>query len=233
MQLLAAQGLVETPGRVEVYPRGQYKRRGPQSRIRLPFGRASMAVEPHTLDRLSLGGPRADLRRFADRYEKGALLLTDPDDWIRCAKETAPCTTQKKSPSAIKRSRSPQPRDDAAPGPGAGLLWLKGLSGPGQLNVAIWVLSSDLRRRGASCAEASTRLHRWLDEKHNHCSRTYNASSADAHQEVRDVVTRLFARSGGGRAWGALPGLSASEARALIEATRYDHQIATRPLVNS
>jgi hypothetical protein len=231
MQLLAAEGLVETPGQVEVYPRGQYKRRGPQTRIRLPFGRGSLALDPDTMNRLTLGGPRADLCRFADRYERDAVRLTDPDDWIRCARESvaggaAPFVAKKKSPSVARRSQGAEPRDDAAAGPGVGSLWLKGLGGPGQLNAAIWRLASDLRRRGASCTEATERLHRWLDEKHNKCSRTFNASSAGAHQEVEDVVARLFARPGVSRDWGALPGLSGWEARALIEATRHDHQIA-------
>ena len=52
--------------------------------------------------------------------------------------------------------------------------------------------------------EARERLHRWLDEKHNGKSRTYNSNRARAHADVDDVIRRVYAS-------GAYDGFGAAE----------------------
>jgi hypothetical protein len=228
VRLLAAQGVPEKSGRVEVYPRGQYRRRGPQNRVRLPFGLGSAALDPFTLDRLTSGGPLNDLRHLAASMERGLVRLIEPEDWLEEANHLPPVSkrrpTSPRGRGSASRQRSPAACASAAADVQA--LWTSGLSGSGQFNEAVWSLGVDLRRRGMSADEARSKLAAWVDQKHNGCSRTYNTSRVEAYREIEEVVARLYSQAGYAGEWGPLPGLSRWEAMGLVEATRHDHQLA-------
>jgi hypothetical protein len=131
VRLLAAYGLPESAGVVEVYPRGQYKRRGPQNRLRLPFGRGSVALDPFTLDRLTLGDHRADLRCVTDRLKRGLIPVVDPDYWIEEARSLAAPVPKVRPRSSGKRVKTSN-ISEVAEGPEPRKLWSLGLSGNGQ-----------------------------------------------------------------------------------------------------
>jgi hypothetical protein len=228
VRLLAAYGVPEQSSRVEVYPRGQYRLRGPQNRVRLPFGSGSIALDPFTLDRLTRGGPLDDLRHVAAHLGRGLVPLIEAEEWLEEAKSLPPVARRRTT--AARKGRTTSAPRSAAEHTSAGLdldaLWTTGLTGNGQFNEAVWTLGRDLRRRGLSREEAKSRLSEWLDQKHNRCSRTYNAFPAVAHQEIEEVMGRLYSGASSAGDWGPLPGLSEWEAAGLIEATRLDSQLA-------
>jgi hypothetical protein len=228
VRLLAAQGVPEKSGRVEVYPRGQYRRRGPQNRVRLPFGLGSGALDPFTLDRLTSGGPLNDLRHLTASMERGLVRLIEPEDWLEEAKHLPTVAKRRATNSRTRGSASPlrSPTTFTSAAADVQALWTTGLSGSRQFNEAVWCLGLDLRRRGMPADQAKSKLRAWVDQKHNGCSRTYNASPHKAYQEIEEVVARLYTRGGHASDWGPLPGLSLWEAKRLIEATRENHQLA-------
>jgi hypothetical protein len=224
IRLLRAHGLDETPGRVEVYPRGQYRVRGQKNRVRLPFGRGCVALDSE-LNRITTGTPLDDLRAIVDRLERGAITLIDPEYWTEEAANLPRADMRRCSPSKASRPRKTEPPGDESDH-NVSALWRDGLTGPRQLNDALWALAGDLRRRGVSIEEARARLSDWLDRRHNGFSRTYNASRPIAHEEVGEVIGRRFALTRHVGGWGDLPGLSEWEAASLIAATCHDHQLA-------
>ena len=88
------------------------------------------------------------------------------------------------------------------------------------MHEAIFSDGIQLRGQGLSEAEVRMALHERLEDWHNGVSRTYNRSPAEAHAEVDRIVTDLFAVRRQRREWVPLPGLSTTEIRAIVDATR-------------
>jgi len=230
VELLAARGIPEANGSVEVYPRGQYRIRRTQNRIRLPFGMGSVMLDPFTLDRLTLHGeattgPNADLKKFTQSWQAGTLSIADPREW----QEEALAVRSRKLPKRAQKQAVEVTKAAMQQGvSNAKQLWHEGLTGAGQLNAAVWTLARELRRAGTGSDEAVILISQWLDARHNGMSLTYNEAPTEAHREVRDVVGRVFNYPTGAMAWVPLPDLSMWEANRLLSLTQHDHQIAER-----
>ena len=226
VRLLAAYGVPEKSGRIEVYPRGQYRRRGPQTRLRLPFGRESMALDPFTLDRLTRGSPADDLRHLSASLRRGVVSFAEPEEWLEEAKQLPPVVKRRNGKRRLQARHDGTRSTRSSNTADAKTVWRTGLTANRQFNGAVWTLGWDLRCRGLSVEAARSKIIEWLDEKHNGCSRTYNASHVIAYKEIQDILGRLYSKAGPTGDWGVLPGLSEWEAKGLIEATRHDHQIS-------
>ena len=236
MHLLDAEGMREENGRVEVYPRGQYKNpeRGQQTRNRAPFGIGSCLLDPVTLAPITEPGP-ASLIRARTMFERGEIRLVDPMEWA--AKRTA-------LPRAVIANSPPPPADgkpkgkrprvadmrkravrNAPSGHDAAKVerWLTyGLTSWKELNKASGALAFYFRFvLGLSREEATARLLEWLETHHNGKSRTYNASPARARTHVTGVVERVYRRAKAKSArprteWVTVRGLSEFEARTVL-----------------
>ena len=80
--LLAANGIQERNGQVEVYPRGRYRSTGPQAALRLPFGLGCRLLKPETLAPWH-ADPREDLPALrAGFLGGGAVALVSSTDVI-------------------------------------------------------------------------------------------------------------------------------------------------------
>jgi len=220
MRLLAASGLHEADGRMEVYPRGHYRQYGVQNRVRLPFGSGSRLLDPHTLQPLTGGRPGEDLRLVRSMFEVGQLCRLDVRE-LRQRAAGCPAVRTRSAPSTQQLARAPSA--GVCPVSDSDGCWHDGLTGPGQLNTATASLAFQMRRDGVPEEAASDRIVAWLHERHGGHSRTYNASPARAVAQVRAEVHRIYARSWQRRVWSDLPGLSPFEIRSLLAVLEGDH----------
>jgi hypothetical protein len=239
IRLLAAQGLREEKGRIEVYPRGQYKHRGQQSRIRAPFGAGSCLLDGLTLQPIAgTGVPSLLLAR--EQFESGAVRVVDPGEWIAARRALPPdaapvANTPLPAPKADPRpvvAERPNRRAGQAPS-GHDAVKVEnylthGLTSPRQLNAAATALAFHFRfGLRLDRDEATARVLVWLDSHHNGQSRTYNASPKKARQQVAGVVERVYetVRPKTKRTttdWVPVAGLSEFEVRTILAAFASD-----------
>lgn len=221
VRLIRHAGLAERAGSMEVYPRGQYKKRGLRNRLRLPFGLGSVMLDPYTLERVSQGGGPADLKQVRRMFDLGKVEFADAHAWIESADRIEASTTHTRRPLVLARTASPRAHDSVDL---EGLL-VNGLTGSGQLNRAILTLAKHARRQRVSEHQASAEIREWLECRHNHQSRTYNSSRSEAFEEVESVVGRVYGKSAP-RAWAEIPGLSEFEAGSIIRPAMDDFLLA-------
>jgi hypothetical protein len=220
VELLAAHDLVESSGSVEVYPRGHYQVRGTQNRLRLPFGRGCALLDPESLlpYARAKAGPGLEVARQLLDDEK--VELTDPNEWIRRARESG------KRPTASRKLRiKPVALLTHTAGPDVEGLWSDGLTGAKQFNAAILALAIELRRKDTPKDVAIDTLCSWIDCHHNGKSTTYSRSSRLAHDEIKRVVARVYKRHVR-RIWAPVRPLSDFEFHDVIERLEGDFAIA-------
>ena len=232
MRLLEAEGLREENGSIEVYPRGHYKDRGQQNRVRAPFGVGSCLLDPVTLSPISEPGP-ASLILARAMFERGDVRLVDPMAWASRRSALAhPMKAPSPRPDEIPRRKRPRLAElrkrsvDRAPtGHHATMVerWLTdGLTSQKELNKAAGALAFHYRfGLRLSLENATARLLEWLESHHNGKSRTYNASPVRARAQVSGVVERVYKRAKPKSAsirwdWVLVRGLSEFEARAVL-----------------
>jgi len=221
MRLLAAAGLLEVPGSLEVYPRGHYRNGPTHNRIRLPFGAGSRLLDPDSL-LPNTAGTSSDLRLVRGRFDDGTMETLDVvgllDRAAHCPAVPYPtaCGSPKASPS---RAQTRPPTDLPA-------LWATGLTGPKQLNRSVSALGFDLHHQGIPQDVATDQVVGWLHAHHNGQSGTYNRSPDGAVQEVKDILARIYRRRPTPRHWGPVPGLSAFEMQSLLHALDGDAVLA-------
>jgi hypothetical protein len=209
--LLAAHGESEAAGRVELFPRGSYRLYGPQTRLRLPFGAQSRLLDPTDLLPLT-PRPAHDLVYVRELFEaKEPELVSVEDLGSRLVSAPRPARTRPIRARAHTLIR----------GTGVDVARLEalGLERPGQMHEAMFSYGIYLRRQGRSESDVRALLHDRLEWWHNGVSLTYNRSPDAAHAEVDQIVTDLFAVERRAHDWVALPGLSETEVRRIVEGT--------------
>lgn len=212
VSLLNAAGLHEEPGSVEIYPRGHYAIRGVQNRLRLPFGSDSYLLDPDSLLPLHGTSGAASLRTARQLFENGKLDLLPCEFVVR--QNTHSVRPRKRKGKGGKKSRSTFTRP---PDAYVAALWDEGLSGPRQLNSALFALGNDLFNNGVALADAQDRLVAWLRRRHNGQSRTFNKKPGRAIAEARAVCDRVYGYRAS-KPMRTAPGLSMFEAESLLHA---------------
>lgn len=103
-------------------------------------------------------------------------------------------------------------------------LWEQGLARRGQRNEALFNLAIDLARRGVPRQEAAPELRRWLLDKNNGVSATFNRDVAVALRDVEPIVATVYERSRRRSAgtWGSPHPLSDYEVRMIQAALDHD-----------
>jgi hypothetical protein len=155
------------------------------------------------------------LRRVRKAFEAGSIrpvYLEDIEDDVARAKQ-----------HGKKRTRKRRSRGDGGFNFRAqeiARLDEEGLTGPGELNAALFAKSADYAYRSVPFREARKLLLAWLDEKHNKHSRTYNKSVRAAHSEAVSTLERVYEDWEDRPRLGRGPGLTEFEA-ALIEAVTH------------
>jgi hypothetical protein len=210
--LLAAHGLPEAGGRVELFPRGSYRRHGVQARLRLPFGAQCRLLDPEELVQVN-GSAASDLLHVRELFDAKEPRLVSIDDLA----SRLTSTPRRAFPRAV---RGHPPRLIKGTGVDVARLEALGLTGAGQMHAAMFSYGIYLRGQGLTESEVRATLHDRLEQWHNGVSSTYNRSRSDAHAEVDQIVTDLFAVERRPRDWVPLPGLSETEVRWIVEGTR-------------
>lgn len=222
MRLLAAAGLLEVPGSLEVYPRGHYRNGPTQNRVRLPFGAESRLLDPDSL-LPSTAGPSPDLRLVRRQFEDGTMETVDV---VALLDRAAHCpAVADPTPPGVAPPARPTPVPTRPP-QDLPTLWATGLTGPKQFNRTVSALGFDLRHHGIPEGVATEQVVTWLHAHHNGQSATYNRSPAAAVQEVRDIVARIYRRRPAPWRWGPVPGLSTFEMQSLLRALESDVVLA-------
>ena len=215
MRLLGANGLVEQPGRIEVYPRGKFRYRGVQGRLRLPFGAESRLLQDDLTPMCSGADPLDDLRTVHTLFADSKVTLLNIEE-LAAAASSAPWPIRTRtSARAVGR------RDDAAiDGREAYVRRLKaeGLQEAGEFNRAISALAFDSRWSWVPPDDAVAAIEEWLSRMHNGHSRTWSETPLRAREEIAAVVARIYARHSP-REWAPRLPLSQFEAATVLRLT--------------
>ena len=97
-------------------------------------------------------------------------------------------------------------------------LWTRGLTRPGQRNEALFTLAIDFASRGVPRDEAAEELHRWLVDKNNGVSATFNRNAGLAQRDIEPILATVYERSQRRSAgtWGSPRPLSEYEVRVIL-----------------
>jgi hypothetical protein len=224
-RLLAASGLREASGQIEIYPQAHYRTLRSGNRLRLPFGSESRLLDARTLEPLTSGSGTSaqvtDLRFVRAGVESGEIEPVSFSELFERAKATPWLTTTR-----ARGSRDSKPTRDGAE---TAAFLQHGLTAHGQLDRALGLLSFKHEREGLNRQAAITAIERWLDANHNGQSRTYNHQRESVPSKIRARVERIYSdgakkRKSPGRAWvsrewAPVGGLSRWEASHLLDAT--------------
>jgi hypothetical protein len=192
MRLLRARGVREEKGRIEVYPRGQYKDRGPQPRLRAPFGAGSGVLDVETLEPVAGAGAQS-LVWARDSFERGKVRVVDPTEWRSACRELppepAPIRERRKTVTKRPARRGQEPSGRAPTGHDAAKVQeylTHGLTGRRQLNAAASALAFHFRfGERMEREEAIGAMLAWLESQHNGMSATYNAHERHIQRQSR------------------------------------------------
>jgi hypothetical protein len=109
-------------------------------------------------------------------------------------------------------------------------LWARGLTRSGQRNEALFTLAIDLAGRGVPRDEAVVELRRWLLDRNNGASATFNRDVGLALRDIEPIVATVYERSQRRSAgtWGSPRALSEYEVLAILAAL-YEDEARTDP----
>lgn len=224
-RLLASVGLEERNGRAEVYPRGTTHQYGAQTPLRLPFGKGSALCAVDTLqprhDGVAWPRRRKDLRDLRRDLTAGRLSLASVDRWRVLDRQRTALAAEMGETPAKAKARRRQVRGSRSVGIelDAGALLDEGLTSSGQFNDAVVAVVSYARLwLRYTEGEARATLHRWLDEKHNGNSHTYNTKPRAAHRHLDRAIAWAY-KDGPYTGRGDLPELSHHEAAEILTKT--------------
>jgi hypothetical protein len=220
VRLLAAQGLRPQQGRLELFPGSAAKGRGPQGRVRLPFGLESRLLDHKTFEPMAGPGAGPNLDQSLRLFEEEDVHILSADALI--ARGQALGSGVRGFAPSERDARTGRQRNRVFGGLATGhsaeyveRLLAVGLTEAGEVNRAASALAFYFRfELDMDRHQAADALVTWLDSHHNNQSITYNASPARARQEVLGVVTRVFA--GAHSPWLPMPGLSEFEATSVL-----------------
>jgi hypothetical protein len=221
VRLLAAEGIEEAAGQVEIYPRNHTLSRGVSNRLRLPFGHGSRLLDPDTLEPF-VGGhaPLDDLKLARKLVEGGKVYAYDFSELERRANDLTPARPTKKATlkqkSGHRLGDATRALGGAAPAEVSELLEV-GLTRPGMFNASAHRLACHFVHH-VDEEEARRALGEWLDSKHNGHSTTYSRSREKAHAELLTIIERVYSEYTGSRSI-ARPALSTYEARSVFESS--------------
>ena len=183
MRLLAAHGLPEERGRVEVYPTARI---ASENQFRLPFGIGAYLLDPYTLEVYApaLSGARA-LRAVDQHLGDGTWEFHDPAIWHDASRavRVRPRTRQG-SREWLERQRY------------AAALLHTGLTAFGQRQRAVVALAYLFHSQDVGRSAAVAATQQWLRDKHNNHSRTWNEAinKAAVLEDTRRTVEDIYAR---------------------------------------
>jgi hypothetical protein len=224
-RLLAASGLQEAAGQIEIYPQASYRTLRSGNRLRLAFGAESRLLDPRALDPLTspsaMSAQVADLKFIRSGVASGEIEPISFSDLFERMMSTPWLSTTRSGNSR----RSNLARD----GSETAALLQHGLTAHGQLDRALGLLAFKHKREGTDMEGAITAIERWVHANHNGHSRTYNQHPNSIRAIIRERVVRAYssgaakweARGSAGvlRKWATVGGLSRWEASHLLNGT--------------
>lgn len=212
-RLLLEVGLEPMSGRVEIYPQGKYEKISSGNALRLPFGKGSRFIDAYDRMPMTIGGPIRDLLAVRQLFADEKIEPLSPSELADRARRV--------------RRKKPKPAGAVLPaaksdGPRIQLLRrlvTTGLTGPGQFNEALYTLSVDYALRRVPKEDAQCLLRRWVEERTNGHSRTFERSQDDAFREADEVLTSVYSRWEERNSWAPRPGLTSFENAWIVAAT--------------
>ena len=206
-RILAAAGLRLKPGELELYPQPLF-RQWSGNAIRAPFGAGSFLLCPDELIARH-STPAAGLALFCRMLADGKLDTLTLSELRDAPGSSGPKRTRPTKKPKTGRQRTVERRVECVQ------LETVGLTGPKQLNEALFSLSLSYASRGVDRKDARALLHEWLDAMHNKHSRTYNHSARAAHAKLDSTLDRTYATFRPSSLWSEAPGLSLVEVETL------------------
>ena len=214
-RVLAAAGLRLERGELELYPQ-PFCQPWRGNAIRAPFGPGSFLLCPDELMPLH-STPAKGLTLFSGMLADGKLDTLTLSELVELGSGPMPAGARRR-PRSIRQSAVKR-RNECTQ------LETVGLTGPSQLNSALFEFSLNHAKRATEREEARALLHGWLDDRHNGHSRTYNRSARNAHREADSTLDRTYDTYKPSLSWINAPGLS------LAEVTTLDASAPAGPVV--
>lgn len=215
IELLAGAGIREESGQVEVYPRGCYRAGKCQNRLRAPFGRDCLLLNPGSLEPVTGTGGVADLRAARLAFEQGNARMFD-----RVTMSNRASVYGLISP-AVERERR---RGYSAPGGPSEeekrRVWEHGLADEHTFNSFVAAFAFDKKFGRLSQEIATAEIIEWARTKHNGKSRAC-LRPVRAEREIREQVERIYKSPVGSstQVFGDLPSLTENEYRQVRKLT--------------
>jgi hypothetical protein len=209
-RILASHKLQLVSGQIECYPQAIGKEIHGNA-LRLPFGKDSYLMWPDDLIpevSTSIGSLKALYCRFA----LGQVETVTPTALRGCVGVVS--RSKKKKPLKRRNSNVSRLRATALES-----IDRDGLTAPGQLHRALYQKSLHYAIWNWSEEEASVSILKWLDEKNNGYSTTYNESPKLAVKEALSTLTSVMRRFEHRTAWAPMPELTRRETARLLTAT--------------